>query len=105
MPKYQPKTIQSPPTALTPKIFTLNFYLLNLKKKSSNKITKCIMKFNNGKWAHSQQESLTPTLKSLKYAIKHSEKINLKKRKTLHHFLSIILSFSNSLTKIFINKP
>lgn len=58
------------------------------------------MKLNNGKWVHLPLESLIPIQKSLKFAMKLSEKTNLKRKRTLHHCLSIIHFILNSLMRI-----
>ncbi len=56
------------------------------------KIIICIMRLNSIKWGHWRQGLLTHIQKNSKSVTKPSEKVNPIKRKTHHHFSSIILS-------------
>lgn len=80
------RTTQYPLITHTWKIYTHNSSPQNSKNKLFNKIIKCIMKLNNGKWVHLLAESLTLILRSFKYVMRHSEKINLKRKRILHHY-------------------
>ncbi len=88
---------------LTKTIWRINirpFSIPKWNKKSLLKIIRCILKFNSIKWDLLPQESLNPTLKSFKSAIRLSEKTNLKKRKIVLLSLLTSLFTLNSMIKI-----